>query len=177
MPSVEPTTVTAPGLTIVPARLLDGGEVVILAVKPSGWFCLLTSLPVMGVSAAFIAAACFASRTLPPPLEAGSIIIFWVGILAVRLGAAWFQWMGRLYVLTNRRVLRVSGALRREVAGCPLRVIARAAVSTSPPERLLGVGSLTFESPEPAAAGVHWAHISHPAEVQQIVNEAISRAH
>ena len=65
-------------------------------------------------------------------------------------------WLG-LYVLTNRRVLRVSGAVREAVQQCLLRYIARAEVSVSPAERLLGVGSLSFESSDPAARQAHWA--------------------
>ncbi len=175
-PSVEPTSVTAPGLTVVPARLLDGGEVVILAIKPSGWFCLLASLPVLLTAVAFTAVAYLAGRLWPRPLQPGAIALFWAAVSLVRLIVAWAQWMARLYVLTNRRVLRVSGAFREVVHHCPLRHIARAETSVSPAERLLGVGSLSFESSHPAARQAHWAHVNHPAEVQQVVNEAISRA-
>ncbi|MGA2266557.1 MAG: PH domain-containing protein [Phycisphaerae bacterium] len=175
-PSAEPTTVVAPGLTVVPARLLDGGEVVILAVKPSGWFCLLVSLPVLLVAVVFVAVAAFAGPTLPGPGGRGAIVLFCAVISTARLGAAWLQWMARLYVLTNRRVLRVSGVIRQEVYHCPLRHIAAAAVSASAAERVLGVGSLSFESSVPAAREVHWAHVSNPVEVQQVVNEAISQA-
>ena len=175
-PSVDPATVAAPGLTVVPARLLDGGEVVILAVKPSGWFCLLTSLPVLVVAAAFAAVAGLARPVLPEPLQAGAVVWFWAGVSAVRLAAALGQWVGRLYVLTNRRVLRVSGVLREEVRACLLRDIVRAEVSVAAAERVVGVGSLSFESSQPAVRQSPWTHISHPSEVQQIVNEAISRA-
>ncbi len=175
-PSADSPTVAAPGLTVVPARLLDGGEVVILAVKPSGWFCLLTSLPVLTMAVVFVVVAGLAGPSLPGPLSAGAIVLFWVGVSALRLAVACVQWVGRLYVLTNRRILRVSGAFHQEVSQCLLRYVARAVVSASVTERLLGVGSLSFESSDPATRQVPWAHISNPLEVQQIVNEAISRA-
>ncbi|MCJ7544439.1 MAG: PH domain-containing protein [Phycisphaerae bacterium] len=175
-PSVEPTTVTAPGLTVVPARLLDGGEVVLLAVKPSGCFCLLTSLPVLVTAVAFTAVAYLAGQMWSGRLQPGAIALFWAGVSIVRLIVAYLQWVARLYVLTNRRVLRVSGAFREMVHQCPLRHLVRAAASISPAERLLGVGSLSFESSDPAARQAHWAHVNYPAEVQQVVNEAIARA-
>jgi hypothetical protein len=175
-PSVEPTTITAPGLTVVPARLLDGGEVVILAVKPSAWFCLLVSLPVLLTAAAFTAAGYLAARVWSGPLQPTAIALFWAGVSIVRLVVAYLQWLARLYVLTNRRVLRVSGLFREAVHTCLLRHVARAEVSVSPAERVLGVGSLSFQSSDPAARQAHWAHINYPAEVQQIVAEAISRA-
>jgi hypothetical protein len=175
-PSVEPATVTAPGLTVVPARLLDGGEVVLLAVKPSGWFCLLTSLPVLLTAAAFTVVAVLAARVWPGPLQSGAIALFWAGVSVARLIVAYLQWLARLYVLTNRRVLRVSGAFREVVHACLLRHIARAEVSVSPAERVLGVGSLSFESSDPSARQAPWAHVNYPAEVHQIVNEAIARA-
>jgi hypothetical protein len=175
-PSADPTTVAAPGLTVVPARLLDGGEVVILAVKPSGWFCLLTSLPVLTMGAVFVVVAGLAGHRLPGPLTAGSVALFWVSVSALRLVVAWVQWMGRLYILTNRRILRVSGGFRREICQCPLRHVAKTAVSVSVTEKLLGVGNLSFESSNPSARQAPWTHIGNPLEVQQIVNEAISRA-
>ena len=175
-PSAEPTTITAPGLTVVPARLLDGGEVVILAVKPSGWFCLLVSLPVLVTAAAFTAAGYLAARVWSGPLQPTTFGLFWGGVSVVRLIVAYLQWLPRLYVLTNRRLLRVSGVLREAVHACLLRHVARAEVSVSPAERVLGVGSLSFLSSDPAARQAPWAHINYPAEVQQIVAEALSRA-
>jgi hypothetical protein len=175
-PSADPATVAAPGLTVVPARLLDGGEVVILAVKPSGWFCLLTSLPVLTVAGIFVVAVGLAGPALPGPLSAGAVMLFWVSVSALRLAVAWVQWMGRLYILTNRRILCVSGTFRREICQCPLKLLAGAVVSASVPERLLGVGNLSFESSDPSAQLAPWACINNPPEVQQIVREAISRA-
>jgi len=175
-PSVEPSTVSAPGLTVVPARLLDEGEVVILAIKPSGWFCLLVSLPVLTVSAVFLVVASVAGEELPGSLHPGAVAVAAVCIAAARLAAAWFQWLSRLYVLTSRRLIRVSGVIREEVFQCPLRPIASAVVSASRVERALRIASLAFESDYPPARKADWLHISHPYEVQQIVNEAIARA-
>ena len=83
-PTAEPTTVAAPGLTIVPARLLEGGEIVILAVKPSGWFCLLTSLPVLSVALLLTAIAYFAGD-LPVPRE--GVMLLCAAAAALRLVA------------------------------------------------------------------------------------------
>ncbi len=84
----------------VPAELLDDGEAIILAVKPSGWFVVLTSWPVL-VSCAGVAAA----AGLWPRLFGGNL-----GGMAALAGApaevlgAWFQRAGWPYGLTNRPV-------------------------------------------------------------------------
>ena len=171
-PVAEPTTVTAPGLTIVPARLLEGGEIVILAVKPSGWFCLLASLPVLSV-ALLLAAIGYFTRDLPVPREA--VYLICAVAAAVRLAIAYFQWMGRLYVLTSHRLIGVRGVLREDIACCPLKAVTGVRMSATAIERLLAVGNIIFQTDRQFP--MHdWVSVSHPNEVLAIINDTLRRA-
>ncbi len=175
-PSMEPTTVSAPGLTVVPARLLDEGEIVILAIKPSGWFCVLVSLPVLVVAAAVAVGAYVAGGLLPGWPHPAAVGLVAICAAAARLVVGWLQWLGRLYVLTNRRLIRLAGVVGEDVHQCPLKPLARAAISATWTERVVHVASMSFESDHPAAADADWAHISHAHEVHKIVSDAIAQA-
>jgi hypothetical protein len=93
--------------TLLATHILRDGELVLLILKPSLWFVLLSSLRfIAGVLILTIAAKIFDSH-LPGPnrdyLETGLTII------AARLMWATLQWMGRLYILTDLRILCVWG--------------------------------------------------------------------
>ena len=175
-PSAEPAAACSPAMVGVPARLLADGEIVILAIKPSGWFILLQSLPMLAVAAAVAAAVwCFKDRLFGPPATQTVVLTACTAVACAAVLLAGLGWMSRLYVLTDRRVLRVRGLLREEVCHCPLREIAEVMLAASTMERLLGVGSLYFRrSSKPEA--MDWLHIARCAEVRQIVTDAIGRA-
>jgi uncharacterized membrane protein YdbT with pleckstrin-like domain len=160
----------------VPARLLADGEIVILAIKPSGWFILLHSLPMLA-GAVVVAAAvwCFKGRLFGPPATQTAVLTACTTVACAAVLLSGLGWMSRLYVLTDRRVLRVHGLLREKVCHCPLRELAEVTLAASALERLLGIGSLYFRrSAGPEA--MDWLHIARCAEVRQIVTDAINRA-
>ncbi|MFA6134047.1 MAG: PH domain-containing protein [Phycisphaerae bacterium] len=169
-----PATITAPGLTVVPARLLDEGEIVILAIKPSGWFCLLNSLPVLLACGVVIALVCLTQGSWLLPLPRDVVALICVTGMAFRLLVAWLQWMGRLYVLTNLRAITVRGLFREEVFSCPLRKIIKAESSATVTERAVMVANILFQVAERQILPP-WINVSYPAEVLAIVQESIGR--
>src|SRR5687767_11245614 len=105
--------------TLIPEHLLDGGEIVILAIKPSLWFVVFRSIRWLAAMVFVIVLAGFVHRKLPEI----NIILFIQGALllgATRVGFAVLQWVSRLYVLTNRRILRLTGILNVDLFECPL---------------------------------------------------------
>jgi uncharacterized membrane protein YdbT with pleckstrin-like domain len=84
--------------------------------------------------------------------------------------------MGRLYVLTNYRIMRVRGVLRVDAFQCPLRRIRGTVLTATFTERMLGLGSLFFEVADEQPAAAAWTYISRPAEIQETVNQAIRRS-
>jgi len=153
----------------VSEALLRDGEEIILAVKPSGWYVLLVSWPVL-VAAATVAVASGVLGFSGPR----QVVPFACAAAAcLRVVLACCQWVGLLYVLTNRRVMRVRGILRSDACWCELAKIAEVAISAGPLEGLLGLASLLFLEAGGRCSQVCWTNLARPAEVQQAVRSAI----
>src|SRR3989304_3816056 len=103
---------------LVPAHLLDRDEIVILAVKPSLWFVLFVSARWLALAGVVIVLAALFDE--PFMLDTLTLVEGALALAAARVGIALLQWASRLYVLTNRRVIRVRGILRVDVFECQL---------------------------------------------------------
>lgn len=174
-PSAEPANPPAEAEAVVPAKLLEDGEVVILAVKPSLWYVLLASWPVV-VLAALVAGVSYAAAELfAAAINLHLVLLGCAAVACTGVTVASFQWQGRLYVLTNRRTIRLRGVFRPQVSQCLLRHIRRTHVSATLTERMVGVGTLLFEAEKEACGDHHWVNLARPAEVQRIVEETLRR--
>ncbi|MDY6913707.1 MAG: PH domain-containing protein [Planctomycetota bacterium] len=174
-PTAEPASPSVAGETLVPAKLLDEDEIVILAVKPSGWFVLLQSLPVLAVAVVVVVAAILAADVFSIAVAKRTVVWICAAAVCLQLLAAGCQWLGRLYVLTNRRMMRIRGVLQVDVFQCPLRCVGRATASATRLERCIGVGSLFFGGGQAELPDVAWIHVARPVEVQDLINETIRR--
>ena len=187
-PSAEPTTNDAPAAAyLVPADLLGENEIIVLALKPSVWFVLVTSLPILA-SLAVVTAAAYVAKMYYPQTPAPVILFFVVAIGLLRMLAACWQWLGRTYVLTNRRIVCLRGVVKTSVQAEALTEIKRAALAASLAERTCGAGSIFcltaadapaadgWEADLPARSVVTWAIIANPHDVHEIVQMAIDRA-
>jgi len=157
-------------------ELLQDGEEVILAIKPSGWFVLLVSWPVVVVAALVAAGVYVAVELFRASLPQQTVLLVCLVVAFLRVAVACFQWLGHLYLLTNLRVLRLRGVFRSDVFDCPLKRIRQTVLSATFLERLLGLGSLFFTTAESDAPAAAWNCLSHPEEVRQTVEQAIRRA-
>ena len=159
----------------VPAHLLDldGGEVVVLAIKPSPWFVLFRS-------ARWLAAVTFVvlALRLVPALASWTAMITQAGQTAALLVVFVhvMQWVSRHYVLTNRRMMRFHGVMKVAIFQIPLIRIDGTTVSIAPYERLTRLGTIFFDTPTDPTDVSHWSHIARPQEVQRTIDNAIRRA-
>ncbi len=174
--SVEPTR-SADVQIVELEHLLQDGESIILAIKPSSWFVLLVSLPVLLIavglgSGAYLADRLFGYESIPLKLS-GLALSF---ISLVRIMVASFQWLGRLYVLTNRRAMLIRGIMKINVTECPLVDIAETILTASNAERPLSVASMYFRTNENKYEPIIWLYLSEPAKIQQTVEQAIHQA-
>lgn len=173
-PAGDPTAALAEG-PVVAATLLDDGELVLLAIRPSAWSVALASAPVLVVAVLVGLGAYLAGRGAALSALYRGAVYLCVAAGCARLIVAAFQWMGHLYVLTNRRVLWVSGVLRVEVFQCLLFNVGGTRLSATRSERVVGIGTIEFElraGREPPGA---WINISRPKDVQQQVESAIKQ--
>ena len=160
--------------TLLASHILRDGELVILILKPSPWFILLSSLPFLaGTLIAMIAVKIFqhpAPGAYRPYAELGT------AILVGRLLWATLQWMGRLYILTDLRILRLSGVFSIDVFDCPLRKVARTRLYSGVADRLLRVGSIDIVPADETCRFLPWQMVSHPIEVHTQIQATIARS-
>lgn len=156
-------------------RQLQDGEAIILAVKPSRWFVLLASWPVVLLALMVAGATWAAGEFYGAKEDPRLVVLVCSGVACTRVTIACFQWHARLYILTDRRVLRIRGILREDVYQCPLKDIRDLRLVVTLPERPLGVGTLLFQRDKPDNNEGDWFHLARPAEVERAVREALSR--
>ncbi|MBL8763040.1 MAG: PH domain-containing protein [Phycisphaerae bacterium] len=85
------------------------------------------------------------------------------------------DWSCRLYVLTDRRVMRLAGVFRQVAYDAPLRSIQHVIVFRSVRERLCGLGSVGFATAGSVSIEFSWFMVANPVAVVRVVREAIDR--
>jgi hypothetical protein len=161
---------------MVPAKLLEDGEIVLLAVKPSAWFVLLVSWRVL-VAAGL---AGLGVVLLEEIFNRGGFQQP-VGLICVAAGClrvifACFQWAGSLYILTNRRIMRIRGVLRMDVFATRLKQISEVSLTAGVLEGALRAGTLRLSLSGSDVPHGDWIHVARPQEVHEIVNDAVRSA-
>ena len=160
---------------LVSRQVLRDGELVILLLKPSLWYILLSALRF----AAIVLLAMIATRVFDdylPPLNKLAITEAGVFLIAGRVMWAVMQWSSRLYVLTDMRIISIWGVFNASVFDCPLRKIARTRLIFSARERLFRVGSIEIiPLAEDQPEGL-WQTIAKPRQVHEQIVAAINKA-
>ena len=173
--STEAAGRAASDTVTIPAELLDGGEVVLLAIKPSLWFIIFDSARWLVLGAALLIVAATGSLSLgwmSSRMVAQVACLFMVG----RLAAALLRWVSRFYVLTNRRVMRMRGVFQADILSCPLVKIRNTRVTVGIHERMTRLGTILFVTEEMPGSDLHWYQIAKVEEVHARVRRAIERA-
>ncbi len=161
---------------LLPVGLLQPDELVILFLKPSAWFVVLGSLrSLIAIGAVVALLLWFVGLGWLPPEARREIILFAAGCAAVRLVWQFLEWLSRVYVLTDRRVVRVRGVLRINVFESALRHIQHTSTTFSVRERAVGLGSIHFATAGTGMAEASWEMIARPMEVHQTVVKALER--
>lgn len=165
---------TAPLAALLAGHILQDGELILLILKPSIWFIVLSTLRFSAVVLiGMLAASVFDDRFPGPPrvyYEFGAFL------LAGRLMLSLLQWMSRYYILTDMRIVRVSGVFSLNIFDCPLRKVARTRILYTVRERLFRCGSIEIiPSDEEYPIGV-WQTVSRPVHVNEQIVAAINRA-
>ena len=159
---------------LITNHILQDGELVLLVLKPSVWFVLLSSLWTIGFVLICMLAALVFDEQIPG--RASRWVELAAFLIAGRVMWAVLQWMGRLYVLTDMRILRLSGVFNVNIFDCPLRKVARTRVVRSMRERLLRLGSIEITPCDADCAAGTWNTVARPDLVNDQINAAINRA-
>ncbi|HEV8603918.1 MAG TPA: hypothetical protein VGQ99_01050 [Tepidisphaeraceae bacterium] len=172
--AAAPVAATNPVSALMAGQVLRDGELILLLLRPSRWFILLTSLRFLAIVAILMALTVIFDDKLHGPkrqyIEAETLLI--VG----RLTWAVLQWMGRLYILTDLRIIRLSGVFHVDIFDCPLRKVARTLLEISFQERLCRIGTIAIIPQAEEVPIAHWQMVAHPRQVHEQIIATISRA-
>lgn len=160
--------------TLLTRHILRDGELVVLILKPSIWFVLLSSVKSIAAVLIFMIAAKVFDQHLPyNPFVYVETGIF---LIAARLMWAIQQWTARLYVLTDMRILRIAGVFNVSIFDCPLRKVSQVRLASNLRERLCGVGSIEITPRDEFCPAGVWQTIPRPHEILEHVEAAIRKA-
>lgn len=158
------------------SQLLQDDETVLLLIKPSLLFVPLASLSsLLGIAVATFFLAWLDRRFAWTPWTDHQAIALGIFLLAGRLLWQFLEWMSRVYILTDRRVIRRKGVIRVQVFECRLERLQQTAVFQSLRERLFFLGTICFATAGAASFIALWEYVSRPFEVQRIVADAVER--
>jgi hypothetical protein len=161
---------------LLPSQLLQPNEIVILLIKPSIWYVLLASLWfVFCVILLLGALLTLHSGGFVPYFGRQDLIYIGAGVIGFRLFWQFLEWLSRVYVLTDRRIIRVKGVLRVQVFEARLKEITNTSLSFSVRERIFGLGTITFATAGTDGFDAAWLMIPQPLETHQVVIHAIGR--
>lgn len=166
--------VASPLSMLISRHMFQEGEIIELATRPSAWWIVLNCWRTLAASALIMLVAVTLGDYLPGRrgwyIEAGLL----VG--AGRLMWATTRWMSRLHILTNMRVMTISGVFNPTVRECPLRRLARLRDTSLWCERIVFAGTVELIPMDETFPITQWQTIHRPAEVLRKIRSAMERA-
>jgi hypothetical protein len=167
------TAAVTPVGALLERHILRDGETILLVLKPSWWFIVLQSLWFSAsVLIVVLTAIAFDSRHNREWFYIEAAIF----LIAGKIMLSVLQWMGRLYILTDMRIIRLSGVFKLEIFDCALRKIAKTNVMCSIRERICATGSIEIiPSDESRTPGV-WQTIPRPQQTDELIRSTIAKA-
>ncbi len=160
---------------MLPAELLQPGEIIILLLKPSAWFILLAPLRALTGIVVLAMAVDIANTYMGMGLSRQNTLLAALTILLLRLFWQFLEWLSRVYVLTDRRIITVAGVIRVRVFETPLQKIQHTNLLFSLRERLFGLGTIAFATAGTAIAETYWLMLHSPLQVHQKIVQTLSR--
>lgn len=159
----------------VPGGVIHGGEIVLLAIKPSMWRPLIESGAWLACSAAFVLFLLVIGRPMPGLSLAMTLqLALFFGFS--RLGVAVACWIPQWYILTNRRVIDIEGIRTPRIRSCPLLDVRNTLISSSTVERLTGSGTITIVPQDDMEPPRRWRCVTEHREVHARIRGAIEDA-
>lgn len=160
---------------MLPAELLQPGEIIILLLKPSPLYIVLAPLGTIVGLMAITALAVWVNQALHLGLARQDLMLIGALLIGLRLFWQFLEWLSRVYVLTDRRMISVQGVLRVSVIEAPLQQIQQTYATFSIRERLFALGTIAFATAGTAFVEAYWQMVAKPLEVHQKVVQTINR--
>ncbi|MCH8005576.1 MAG: PH domain-containing protein [Planctomycetes bacterium] len=172
----EAPELSAQRVDAVPAGLVHDDEIVILLLRPSLLYiplACLTSLTLIAVVT--LALALLATKLSWIPWVDSHAYALGVVLVAARLAWQALDWWGRLFILTDRRIIRRMGVLHVCAFEARLKSIQHTSVFRLLRERLFGLGTIGFATAGSDVFDAFWVMVRQPFAVHRVVVDAIHR--
>lgn len=160
---------------LLPADLLQPGEIIILLLKPSPWYILLAPLATITAMVILVLLTAQLNNWMSIGISQRDLFLLGVALVGVRLFWQFLEWLSRIYVLTDRRVIRVKGVLRVQVFETPLKTIQHTYALFSLRERLFGLGTMAFATAGTAFIEATWEMVARPLQVHKQIVQTLER--
>jgi hypothetical protein len=99
-----------------------------------------------------------------------------VFLMMGRLMWATLQWMSRLYLLTDMRIVTIKGVFTVHVFDCPLRKVARTLLERTFKEQVCRIGSIVIVPQDEHMAFGAWRMVAAPQRIHDLIKATIARA-
>ena len=174
--SAEPEAAFRPPVLpgILPADVLQPGEIIVLMLKPSLWMIPLASAGSVIAMAAITLLVGWLAEVGWHAISRRDVVLLGVGMIGLRLFWQCLDWLSRIYILTDQRVIRVQGVLRLQVFEAPLKKVQETQCYVSLRERLFGLGTIIFSTTSSRVA-TYWWMVSRPMDVHRTVLDTLRR--
>ncbi|MEM1355224.1 MAG: PH domain-containing protein [Planctomycetota bacterium] len=172
--AVDPAIARASAM--LPRELLQPGEVIVLLLKPSPLFILL--MPIRFIAAVVLIAMLarlLMNKGISLGLGSHDLVVTVVAVIGLRLFWELLHWLSHVYVLTDQRVIRVSGVLNVHVFEAPLKQVLQTDLVLPLVLRVFGLGTIAFATAGTATREAYWLLLAKPLEVHQKVVETLRR--
>lgn len=166
---------TAQPITALPKDLVDDDELVILLLRPSLLYVVLSSFVGLVMIALITFALAYLSRLPWIGWTDRQAFLLGFGLASLRLGWQLLEWGSRLYVLTDRRIITRSGVLRLTVFETQLKKVQHTSVFASLRERITGLGTIGFATAGSDTFESFWVMIRQPFTVHKIIIETMRK--
>jgi uncharacterized membrane protein YdbT with pleckstrin-like domain len=162
--------------SMLPPAMLQQDEIVLLLVKPSLWFIVLTSVR-------FILVTLLLTYLAGKLVQAGATsYVNWQTVVSLgamvctgRLIWALLVWTSHIYLLTNQRVVTIKGVVNVTIFQTNLRRIQRTELYRPLVERILSLGTIGFATAATTSFDSSWVMISRPMQTHEQIVAAISK--
>lgn len=161
---------------MLPAQLLQPGELIILLLKPSPWFILLVPLRFIAVIVlCAMLVVLLERRGIHLGIDRNELVIATLAVVGLRLFWQLLDWLSHVYVLTDQRIIRVRGVLNVQVFECPLHNIQQTDLILPLIQRVFWLGSIGFATAGTAVHEAYWLMVAKPLEVHNKIVETLRR--
>ncbi len=162
--------------SMLPEGLIRDDEVVILLLRPSLLFVPLSSMGFLATVAVItLGLALLAVRVTGIPWTDTQVYALGLAVASARLIWQTLEWWSRVYVLTDRRVLRRAGVLRVVVFEAQLKNIQHTSVFMMLRERVFAIGTIGFATAGSDVFDAFWTMVRQPFAVHKAVVDAMQR--